>query len=127
VEQVRADQAAIIGDAVAWKTSVAPGQATTYSLAARVEPSLRETLEVTACIHSPGTQPALACATDSTQITSAPRQDRSVKWAWAAAIVFGLLAAAGAVWLHRKVNPPLLTPAQAAVENGTQPGGAPSA
>jgi hypothetical protein len=56
--------------------------------------------------HSIAGGPAL---TDLNTIT-APRE-RGL--AWLASIALGLLAVAGSIWLHRKVTPELLTPANA--------------
>ncbi|MEV4411981.1 hypothetical protein [Catellatospora sp. NPDC049609] len=50
--------------------------------------------------------------------------------AWAAAAFFALLTLALTVWLHRRIKPELLTPANAHLaytDEATQPGGAPSA
>lgn len=50
--------------------------------------------------------------------------------AWAAAVFFALLTLALTVWLHRRIKPELLTPANAHLaytDEATQPGGTPSA
>lgn len=123
VTGLQADGAAVVANAVAWKNIVGPGETRTYAVAGRVEPrgQTRE-FSVTACVHQRLDEPAVACATDLNAL--AGEQDKPARMAWLASILFGILAVAGALWLHKKVNPEPLTPANA---RDTLPGGAPSA
>ncbi len=66
---------------------------------------------VTACTQDRLSAPSVACAIGCNELP-ATRKDDSVarRMAWIGSIVFGILAAVGAVWLYRKINPELLTP-----------------
>jgi hypothetical protein len=122
-----APDAAVVANAVAWRNVVGAGETRTYSLAGRIERAARDlrSLDVTACVHDQPNAPAVACATDHDSLAVAQKNDtRTRRIAWIGAIIFGILAVIGAVWLYRKVNPELLTPANA--DKTAQPGGAPS-
>jgi hypothetical protein len=123
--------AAVIANAVAWKSIVGAGETRTYSLAGRVERGTRSgSLAVTVCVHDRLGAPAMACATDRNELAAAAQKDDSGarRMAWLGSILFGILAVVGAVWLYRKVNPEPLTPATApaSLNEPAQPGGAPS-
>jgi len=126
VTGLEASDAAVVANAVAWKNVVGAGETRTYSLAGRVDAASRvRSLDVTACVHDRLDAPAVACATDRNKLATAQQDDPGTRrMAWIGSIVFGILAVVGAVWLYRKVNPELLTPANA--NRHTQPGGAPS-
>lgn len=111
-------------NAAAGKNVVAAGHTPTYPLAGRLDRAARSR-DVTACVHDRLNAPAVACATDSNKLAAASRKDDSGgrRMAWIGSIVFGILAVVGALWLYRKVNPGLLTPASA--DRPAQPGGAP--
>ena len=122
-----APDAAVIANAVAWRNVVGAGETRTYSLAGRIDRAARDlrSLDVTACVHDQPNAPAVACATDRDSLAAAQKDDPATRRiAWIAAIIFGVLAVIGALWLYRKVNPELLTPASA--NKAAQPGGAPS-
>lgn len=135
VTGLRAEEAAVVANAVAWKNVVSPGESRTYSLSGRIEPETRQReLAVTACVHERPGAPAVACATDLNELFAAGPDDGGARrFAWIGAIAFGILAAIGALWLYRKVNPEPLTPATVqeaalpAAPVSSQPGGAPSA
>jgi hypothetical protein len=121
--------AAVVANAVAWKNVVAAGQTRSYSLTGRVDrAALATSLDVTACVHDRPNAPAVACATDRNELVAAQQDGSGARrMAWLGAIVFGMLAAVGAIWLYRKVNPELLTPASDDhPARPTRPGGAPS-
>lgn len=127
VTAVQANDATVVAGAVAWKKVIAGGETRTYSVAGTVSavPSAEE-IEVQACLYESADAPALMCATDRNTIAIPPDVRQ---YAWPAAIVFALLAIIGALWLYRKVNPELLTPANAGAARGEEPampGGAPS-
>jgi hypothetical protein len=72
--------------------------------------------------------PGHAATAPAHSITAAPAGSRTPALAGAAA--FAVLTVALTVWLHRKIRPELLTPANARpndTEPPPQPGGAPSA
>ncbi len=87
---------------VAWNNTLPTGSTHTVSS--------RPHLDATACLHPTPDSPALTYAT-APDTTTTPRE-RSL--AWLASLLLGLLAVAGSIWLHRKVTPDLLTPANAA-------------
>jgi hypothetical protein len=130
VTTLEAADAAVIANAVAWKNVVGAGETRTYSLAGRVNSATRSrSLTVTACVHERINAPAVACATDRNELTpeSAPAANDDPgarRMAWIGAILFGILAVIGAVWLYRKVRPKPLTPTT--VDQARLPGGTPS-
>lgn len=121
VSGIQADDATVVANAIAWKKVIAAGETWTYTVAGTVSPTAQR-IEVQACLYVSAQEPALACATDLNTIAATPSVGR---FAWLAAIALGLLAVVGALWLHKKINPELLTPASAGAAAG-QPGGAPS-
>jgi hypothetical protein len=104
---LQAENATAIANAVAWKNSVGAGETTTFSLAGRVEREVSgRDIAVTACVHLKADAPAVACATDGDAVAVAPTPHGGAStWVWIGSILFGLLAVAGAVWLHKKINP----------------------
>lgn len=123
VTSLQARDAAIVANAVAWKHLLKPGETRSYSLdgvvASRVD---TPDLAVTACVHLTPEAPAVTCATDLNAIAE-PARDTSGPYTWLAAGLLALLAVIGAIWLQKKIQPPMLTPANA---DPGQPGGAPS-
>ncbi|WP_117215274.1 DUF11 domain-containing protein [Allorhizocola rhizosphaerae] len=124
VTRIEAQDAAVIANSVAWKRRMAGGESKTYVLSGTIDPAVRaRDLRVTACVQV-GT--ASTCRTDRNQIdTPAPIR----RLAWIAAIIFGLLAVAGALWLHKRIQPEPLAPGNTppSTPNAELPGGAPSA
>lgn len=122
---LHAQDAAIIANAVAWKNQLHPGETRIYTVAGVLDSKVDvPDLAATACVHLDAESPALTCATDL-DVVSNPVDQRWL--VWSLSIFLGLAAVAGSVWLHRRVNPPLLTPANAHLAYAAQePGGAPS-
>jgi hypothetical protein len=125
VTGIEAHGAAVIANAVAWKRMMAGGERRTYVVSGIVDPAVRRPdLSVTACMQV-GT--ASTCTTDRNEIDT-PEPVRRL--AWIAAILFGLLAVVGAIWLHKRIQPEPLAPGIGPSSAGTGaelPGGAPSA
>lgn len=128
VTSIRAEQATVVANAVAWKNRLAAGETRSYFLMGTVERRVDASdIAITACLHAASEAPALTCATDLNSVAAGPTDSPGLTWI--AAIVFGLLAAMGAVWLQKKIQPDRLTPANAASTYGEepgQPGGTPS-
>jgi hypothetical protein len=121
LSELKAADAAVIANAVAWKAHLAAGEMRTFSLTGTV--SAPSTLEAVACVHDAADSPALACATNHQEIQT----DHLVrKYAWIASITLGALAVAGTLLLHRRIRPEFLTPPTAGTL-AREPGGAPSA
>jgi len=76
---------------------------------ARLRPASTVTYPVAGAATSLHLTAALTYATNLNTITTS--RERSL--AWLASLALGLLAVAGSIWLHRKVTPDLLTPANA--------------
>jgi hypothetical protein len=114
VTNLHADQAAVVANAVAWKNTLAPGSTRTYSVAGVVDTdTTTPDLAATACVHLAADTPAVTCDTDINTVGATTTSPRERSFAWIASIMLGLLAVAGSIWLHRRVTPELLTPANA--------------
>jgi hypothetical protein len=114
VTNLHADQAAVVANAVAWKNTLAPGSTRTYSVAGVVDTdTTTPDLAATACVHLAADTPAVTCDTDLNTVGATTTSPRERSFAWIASIMLGLLAVAGSIWLHRRVTPELLTPANA--------------
>jgi hypothetical protein len=124
MSRIEAQDAAVVANAVAWKRRMAGGESRTYVVSGTIDPAVStRDLRVTACAQFGS---ASTCTTDRNQIdTPAPVR----RLAWIAAIIFGLLAVAGAIWLHKRIRPEPLTPGTTPPNppNTELPGGAPSA
>jgi uncharacterized repeat protein (TIGR01451 family) len=126
VTELQAEDAAVLANTVAWEQRVAAGQTLTFSLSGRVDHEIKAPdISVAACRYTAADAPAATCSTELHAVAANGQSAESRRLAWIASAFFGILAVAGAVWLHRKVNPPLLTPATA--EQAHLPGEAPSA
>lgn len=128
VSGLQAENAAVLANAIAWKGLLAAGQSLTYSASGSVASDTPASdLSATACVYITPEESAVTCATDINAVATVP--DDSRRFAWLAAILLGLLATAGSIWLQKKVTPELLTPDNAAAAFGGtpgRPGGAPS-
>lgn len=126
VKAIEAEDATIVANAVAWKNKIPAGQSQTYSLVGTVDTGVAvPALEATACVHVGANNEAVTCASDRNEVSTPAR---SAGLTWLAAILFGILAVIGAIWLQRKIQPEPLTPASAAASQSPElPGGAPSA
>jgi hypothetical protein len=110
--------AAVIANAVAWKADLIAGETRTFFLAGTVAPGSAESLEAVACVHLNADAPALTCASDRNNL----QNDHLVRdYAWIASIILGLVAVLGALWLHRRIRPEFLTPANATLTIGVPP------
>ena len=128
ISRIEADGATVIANAVAWKRAIGPGETWTHTVTGTVKraASTRD-IEALACLHLPTGHPAVTCAADRNTVATSTIMDR---YAWPAAILFGILTVIGALWLHRKINPEPLTAANAAPpadDTPGLPGGTPSA
>jgi hypothetical protein len=127
--EIKAEDAIIVANAVAWKGVLNRGRTRVLMVVGVLHSKVdARDLAATACVHLDPDSPALACGTDLDVVVAPP--DR--RWImWTAAVALGLLAVAGSLWLQRKITPALLTPANAHAEFDrpevpSQPGGAPS-
>lgn len=127
ITELKAESAAVIANAVAWKNTLAAGTSRTYSVAGIIDaPAKAGKIAATACVHLSPEETALSCVTDLNLISAPASRERNV--AWLLAILLGLLAAAGAIWLQKKITPEPLTPANAdatPIDNLGRPSGAP--
>ena len=126
ITRLDAPDADLFANAAAWQNVASASETRTYTLAGQIDRAAHlRSLDGTACVHNQPNAPAVACATERDPLAAMQKDDPGTRRiAWIGAIVFGILAAIGAIWLYRKVDPELLTPATA--NKAAQPGGAPS-